>query len=76
MAFHRLQNHFESFRLPEPARQAVSARGFLWYPAGWFGALTLEQSVAQQCIYREAFERAQAVVRPSLPERDLLAVWN
>jgi hypothetical protein len=30
----------------------------------------------QQRVYQLAFEQAQAVVRPSLPERDLLGVWN
>jgi hypothetical protein len=30
----------------------------------------------QQQIYRLAFEQAQAVVRPSILERDLLGVWN
>jgi hypothetical protein len=30
----------------------------------------------QQALYQWAFAQAQAVVRPSLPERDLLAVWN
>jgi hypothetical protein len=30
----------------------------------------------QQGLYRWAFEQAQAAARPSLPERDLLAVWN
>jgi hypothetical protein len=30
----------------------------------------------QLIIYAMAFQQAQAVVRPSLPERDLLAVWN
>jgi hypothetical protein len=29
-----------------------------------------------QHIYRLAFEQAQAVCRPSLPERDLLGYWN
>ena len=27
-------------------------------------------------VYCRAFEMAQAVVRPSLPERDLAGVWN
>jgi hypothetical protein len=27
-------------------------------------------------LYRRAFEEARAVIHPSLPERDLLAVWN
>jgi hypothetical protein len=30
----------------------------------------------QQALYQRALAEAQAVVRPSLPERDLLAVWN
>jgi len=30
----------------------------------------------QQALYQWAFAEAQAVVQPSLPERDLLAVWN
>ena len=30
----------------------------------------------QQALYQWALAEAQAVVRPSLPERDLLAVWN
>jgi hypothetical protein len=33
-------------------------------------------SLWQQNVFRLAFEQAQAVVRPSLPERDLLGVWN
>jgi len=27
-------------------------------------------------LYRWAFEQAQAVARPSLPERDLAGTWN
>jgi hypothetical protein len=30
----------------------------------------------QQSLYEWAFAQAKAVVLPSLPERDLLAVWN
>jgi hypothetical protein len=30
----------------------------------------------QQDLYAWALAQAQAVVRPSLPERDLLGVWN
>ena len=30
----------------------------------------------QQALYALALEQAKAVVRPSLPERDLLGVWN
>jgi hypothetical protein len=38
--------------------------------------VTTEQLGLQQWLYQCAFEQAQAVLRPSLPERDLLAVWN
>jgi hypothetical protein len=34
------------------------------------------EQAAWQHVYRLAFEQAQAVVRPSLLERDLLGVWN
>jgi hypothetical protein len=34
------------------------------------------QRACQAIIYQMAFEQAQATIRPSLPERDLLAVWN
>jgi hypothetical protein len=30
----------------------------------------------QWMVYQMAFEQAQAVARLSLPERDLLGVWN
>jgi hypothetical protein len=38
--------------------------------------MTPEQWLWQQWVYHTAFTEAQAVVRPSLPERNLLAVWN
>jgi hypothetical protein len=45
-------------------------------PVALLPGLPLEQWLWQQHVYRAAFEEAQAVVRPSLVERDLLAVWN
>jgi hypothetical protein len=30
----------------------------------------------QWALYQAAFQQAQAVAQPSLPERDLLGVWN
>jgi hypothetical protein len=32
--------------------------------------------MCQSLLYQVAFAQAQEVARPSLPERDLLAVWN
>jgi hypothetical protein len=42
----------------------------------WVPGMTLDQLLWQQWVYRCAFEQAQAVVRPSILERDLLGVWN
>jgi hypothetical protein len=51
-----------------------SANGFMMCP------LPLNPSSAdrswQQQVYQMAFEQAQAVVRPSWIERDVLGVWN
>ena len=60
-------------RLPTPAPAPASPAGFVLCP---LPGLTPVQWLWQQELYRWAFEQAQAVVRPSLPERDLLAVWN
>ena len=66
----------EEFRFPKPAAPAIGPEGFMVCPL----ALLQSQSPAQQnwqsALYQLAFEQAQAVLRPSLPERDLLAVWN
>jgi hypothetical protein len=45
-------------------------------PAVCFPGITVAHAAAQQWVYQYALEQAQAVARPSLPERDLLAVWN
>jgi hypothetical protein len=39
-------------------------------------AASQQQWTFQQMVYQRAFEAAQAVVRPSILERDLLGVWN
>jgi hypothetical protein len=63
-------------RLPQPPAPAVAPGGFMLCPVGAFPGLTLEQWLWQQHVYRLAFEEAVAVARPSILERDLLAVWN
>jgi hypothetical protein len=76
MHHQRLQSYFESYRLPEPPRAQPAVGSFIGYPMGLLAPVTADQWLAQQWLYRVAFEQAQAVVRPSLLERDLLAVWN
>ena len=60
-----------SYRLPQPPALAASPNAFLLCPVAAAG-----MNPAVWMLYQMAFQQAQAVVRPSLPERDLLAVWN
>jgi hypothetical protein len=62
--------------LPKPPAPEISPGAFMLWPFGPPFGMTVEQFLIQQWLYLRAFEQAQAVVRPSLPERDLLAVWN
>jgi len=64
--------HPDRFRPPAAPAPVPSPEAFVLFPVpclpgpeGW-----------QQALYQWALAQAQAVVRPSLPERDLLAVWN
>ena len=59
--------------LPRPATAGFSPGGFILCPVSCASPAELWW---QQELYRWAFAQAQAVVSPSLPERDLLAVWN
>ena len=73
---HRFREQFDTHRLPRPAEWPSLSGSFLWYPIAWLPGQTEEQRFARQRIYQLAFEEAQAVARPSLPERDLLGNWN
>jgi hypothetical protein len=64
------------FRLPAPPPPPPSPAGFVLCPLGCLPPMTPQQMAWQQALYQWAFGQAQAVVSPSLPERDLLAVWN
>ena len=59
--------------LPRPAAPQASVGGFVvcWVPPGSPGL-----GVWQQELYRWAYAQAQAVVQPSILERDLLGAWN
>jgi hypothetical protein len=66
----------DSVPLPRPPAAEVTPQGFIFCPAACLPPLTPDQRSWQQWVYQHAFEQAQAVARPSLPERDLAGVWN
>jgi hypothetical protein len=72
----RLLGEMEAVRLPQPPAPEASTTSFMFCPPALAGIHDPVQWLCQQALYRWAFEQAQAVARPSLPERDLLAVWN
>jgi hypothetical protein len=49
---------------------------FVALPAALFQGLPAAQLGCQASLYQLAFEQARAQLQPSLPERDLLGVWN
>ncbi len=74
MPHHRFAALFGQQRLPHPQAQPISRSAFCACPASLrMRGLALAW---QQRLYQIAYQEAQAVVRPSLPERDLLGVWN
>jgi hypothetical protein len=72
----RLQAPASSPPLPRPPAPPISAGSFVTCPIGLFQGFTSSQLMCQSLLYQVAFAQAQEVARPSLPERDLLAVWN
>jgi hypothetical protein len=63
-------------RLPQPPPPATTPAGFLACPVALLQGLPVAQQLWQLAVYQIAFARAQADARPTLPERDLLGVWN
>ena len=72
MMCNRFSTEAVAVRLPQAPPAPVTPLGFVLCPLAALPAL----SPAQLWLYQQAFELAQAVVRPSLLERDLLGVWN
>jgi hypothetical protein len=64
------------FRLLAPPPPVPAASAFVICPLSGLPALPPDQAAWQQALYQWAFAEAQAVVQPSILERDLLGVWN
>jgi hypothetical protein len=64
---------YEPENTPQSPTPAFNPNAFSMMP---LPADASQQWAAQQWLYQQAFEAAQAVVRPSILERDLLGVWN
>ena len=71
-----IMNDSPVYPIPQPQSPMPTAEGFVYFFAHQQPGLTREQWAIQQMLYQLAYEQAQAVARPSLPERDLLGVWN
>jgi hypothetical protein len=66
----------ETVILPRPPAPDINPGQFMMCSLGCLPCQSPELWSLQQWLYQQAFLQAQAVVRPSLLERDLLAVWN
>ena len=66
----------DRLRIPRPAAPAIAPAAFVLYPVVCVPAVSAAQALWIEALYRQALEQAQEVARPSLPERDLLGVWN
>jgi hypothetical protein len=64
------------FRLPAPPPAAPTLDAFVLFPTACVPGLTADQAAWQKALYEWALAEAQAVVQPSILERDLLGVWN
>ncbi len=76
MQHHRFRNEAFSRQLPRPQAAPINLSAFCLCPIALWPGVSSEAYRYQQMVYQLAFDQALAVVRPSLPERDLLANWN
>jgi hypothetical protein len=63
-------------RLPAPPAAAPAPGAFALLPAALLPAVSEGEEARRRALYEWALAEARAVVRPSLPERDLAGVWN
>jgi hypothetical protein len=74
---HDYQNSLpDYYRVPRAPAPIMTPANFVACPFALLNGLTATQRACQLFIYQMALEQAQAAASPSLPERDLLAVWN
>lgn len=73
MFFNRLRSAVPAHPVDNPS---PSPAAFLLCPLTGMPFASAAQWQWQQGLYALALAQAQAVVRPSLLERDLLGVWN
>ena len=64
------------FSLPAPRPAAPNQDAFVVVPLSGIPASTPDHAAYQKALYEWAFAEAQAVVQPSILDRDLLGVWN
>ena len=62
--------------LPRPPAPLPSPAGFALYPVACLPLPSPAHALWLEALYRWALEQGREVARPSLPERDLLGVWN
>jgi hypothetical protein len=72
----RLLGEAPLYRLPRAPAPEPSPAAFMLCPVFFLAGLTAEQHACHRWLYHWALEQARETTRPSLPERDLLAVWN
>jgi hypothetical protein len=76
MSNSRLADYFREQMAPSQAQAIPAPGGFMVCPSVLIAGLNPVQQFWQNALYQIAFEQALAAARPSLPERDLLGVWN
>ncbi len=76
MRRHQVLFDLQLYRVPQPPAPTMVPAAFAMCPLSMMPGASAAQWLAVQQIYRAAFEQAQAVARPSILERDLLAMWN
>jgi hypothetical protein len=76
MSRNRIASLTYSTRIPQAAAPAIAPGSFLYYPVAWLPSAGPAAWTVLSAVYQGALAQAQAVCRPSLPERDLLGYWN